>query len=143
MSNKYPWVEKCDRLQRGGVSYSDLAERFGVTRGVIAGVLHRHRNPTGDASQYYRTRAKPRFWKILKGRQEAVQKLLDSGIITDPAHIEALKAHAEGLDNQACGARVGYSHAWASLVFKMYGLDRRRRFSSATREQAFKEREKI
>lgn len=142
MSNKYPWAEKCDRLQRGGMSYSRLAERFGVTRGVVAGVLHRHRNPVGDASRYYHLCAKARFWAILKERQKAVQKLLDGGAVANPAHIEALKAHAEGLDNQACGVRAGFSHAWASIIFKRYGLDNRRRFSNATRERAFREGEK-
>ena len=50
-------VEEWIALNKQGVSYSEIAERYGVTRGIVAGAKWRFENPGKDADYYRSFRA--------------------------------------------------------------------------------------
>jgi len=126
------WINECDQLQRSGMPYTDLAKKFGVKQGTLAGFLHRFRNPEKDWCANYREGAGSRFKRMLRKRRTAVHKLL-SGRTIPSKHRAVLEAYAEGLTNRECGERAGCSWTWANLILRSYNLDTHKWFSRHTR----------
>jgi hypothetical protein len=129
------WIAECDSLQKTGMLYRELADRFGVPRYTIAGWLHKYRNPNKDWSVLHRIRPEGRCRDVLRGRKEAAARILRRKQPFPAQHAAVIQEYDEGCTSRECGLRAGCSWTWANTILRKYKLNTSARFARKVRDR--------
>jgi hypothetical protein len=129
------WIAECDLLQKTGMTYRTLAERYSVPRNVIAGWLHRYRNSDKDWGAIHRLRPEKRCGEMLKARKMAAARILRRKQPIPSQHAAIIEAYGDGCTSRECGARAGCSWTWANVILRRYKLNTSSRFARKVRDR--------
>lgn len=109
------------RLHREGLSYSQIAEKFGVTRNAVAGAIYRNTKPQ-QAREYEKARTADDRALSRKRRAAAYRALLEACEPQDERDALIVDLLARGLIPSQIADHLGLTRQAVSLrVLKMSG----------------------